>query len=62
MKECHYPDKLIKNCIARAKAPFKNNDELMGLEEDILVFVSTYIPNLSFDENDIKKQIEGVQT
>ena len=62
MKECHYPDELIKNCIERAKAPFTNSNELTGLEEDTLVFVSTYIPNLSFDENYIRKQIEGVQT
>ena len=62
MKECHYPDELIKNCFERAKAPFTNSNELTGLEEDTLVFVSTYIPNLSFDENYILKQIEGVQT
>ena len=61
-KECHYPDELIKNCIERAKAPFTNSNELTGSEEDTLVFVSTYIPNLSFDENYIRKRTEGVQT
>ena len=62
LKECHYPDELIKNCTERAKAPFTNSNELTGLEEDTLVFVSTYIPNLSFDENSIRKRIEVVQT
>ena len=62
LKECHCPDELIKNCIERAKAPFTNSNEPTGLEEDTLVFVSTNIPNLSFDENYIRKQIEGVQT
>ena len=62
LKECHYPDELIKNCIERAEAPFTNSNGLTGLEEDTLVFVSTYIPNLSFDKNYIRKRIEGVQT
>ena len=62
MKECHYPDELIKNCTERAKAPFTNSNELTGLEEDTLVFVSTYISNLSFDENYIRKRTEGLQT
>ena len=55
LKECHYPDELIKNCVERTKSPFSNSNELTGLEEDTLVFVSTYIPNLSFDENYIRK-------
>ena len=62
LNKCHYPDELIKNCTERAKAPFTNSNELTGLEEDTLVSVSTYIPNLSFDENYIRKRIEGVQT
>ena len=62
LNKCHYPDELIKNCIERAKAPFTNSNELTGLEEDTLVSVSTYIPNLPFDENYIRKRIEGVQT
>ena len=32
LKECHYRDELIKTCIERAKAPFTNSNELMGLE------------------------------
>ena len=56
LEECHYPDELIKNCIEIANAPFTNSNELTGLEEDTLVFVSTHIPNLSFDENYIQKR------
>ena len=62
LKECYYPDELIKNCTERAKTPFTNSNELTRLEEDTLVFVSTNIPNLSFDKNYIRKRIEGVQT
>ena len=51
LKECHYPDELIKNCIERAKALFTTRNEITGLEEDTLVFASTYIPNILFDEN-----------
>ena len=62
MSECHYPDELIKNCVERAKTPFTNRNAITGPEENTLVFVSTYIPNLSFDKDYIRKRTERVQT
>ena len=44
------------------KQPIQRNEEMLGIETDTLAFVTTYSPSLAFDENYIRKRLQGVQT
>ena len=35
---------------------------MLGIETDTLAFVTTYSPSIAFDENYIRKRLQGVQT
>ena len=35
---------------------------MLGIETDTLAFVTTYSPSLAFDENYIRKHLQGVET
>ena len=62
LRKCNYPEDLIAKNMERVKQPIQRNEEMLGIETDTLAFVTTYSPSLAFDENYIRKRLQGVQT
>ena len=58
LKHCNYPEGLINVNIERAKKPTRPNENIMEMEQDILSFITTYCPSLSFDEHHIRKRFK----
>ena len=59
---CNYPEDLIAKNIERVKQPIQRNEEMLGIETETLAFVTTCSPSLAFDENHIRKRLQGQQT